>query len=124
MSRFLCAIANLVALTLSEASAADRAIARVWHGKTATEKAVEYAEYLVGEIHWFRKLSGNLGFQMRRQTSGGEMHFMRISFWTSLDAITAYAGLDIQVEYPLAWGAERLSATPTPTHRSYRWIQP
>ena len=114
MPRFLRVLALLLALTLPVyASAVDRPIARVWHGKTLTVKADEYARYLDEQIQGFRKLPGNLGFQMLRQAAGDETHFLVISYWTSLAAITAYAGQDIQRVHPLARDAEFLIAPET-----------
>jgi heme-degrading monooxygenase HmoA len=72
------------------------AIARVWHGRTPKAKGEEYAGYLAGEIKKFRTIAGNLGYQMMRETVGDETHFMVISYWTSRDAIHAYAGADIR----------------------------
>ena len=72
------------------------AIARVWHGKTPEARADEYASYLAGAITKFRTIPGNLGYHMMRETVGGETHFMVISYWTSRDAIRAYAGEDIR----------------------------
>ena len=95
------AVALLFALPVfvpwsQRAAASPPAIARVWHGRTPTAKADEYAKVLGGAITKFRTIPGNLGYQMMRETIGGETHFMVISYWTSRDAIHAYAGADIR----------------------------
>ena len=71
------------------------AVARVWHGRTATTRADEYAAYLEPAITKFRTLPGNLGYQMMRETIGDETHFTVISYWRSREAIHGYAGADI-----------------------------
>jgi len=71
-------------------------IARQWHGKTPNAKAEEYAAYLSDAIKAFRKLEGNRGYQMMRETIGDETHFSVISYWDSREAIVAYAGQDIR----------------------------
>ncbi len=78
------------------AAASPPAIARVWHGRTSNAKADEYAKYLGGAIKKFRTIPGNLGYQMMREAVGEETHFMVISYWTSREAIHAYAGADIR----------------------------
>jgi quinol monooxygenase YgiN len=71
-------------------------IARLWHGKTPNDKADAYADYISDAIKKFRTISGNLGYQLMRETVGAETHFVVISYWASRDAIKAYAGEDIQ----------------------------
>lgn len=74
---------------------AKPAIARVWHGRVLNARADEYAAYLAGSITKFRQIPGNLGYEMLRETVGAETHFMVVSYWTSREAIHAYAGADI-----------------------------
>ncbi len=90
------------------AAASAPAIARVWHGRTPNAKADDYARYLGDAIRKFRTIPGNLGYQMMRETKGGETHFMVISYWTSRDAIHAYAGADIRKTRNLPRDAEFL----------------
>ena len=49
-------------------------------------------------------------FQMMRETVGGETHFMVVSYWTSREAIHAYAGEDIRKTRHLPRDAEFLIA--------------
>jgi heme-degrading monooxygenase HmoA len=83
-------------------------IARVWHGRTPNARADEYGKYLGDAIKKFRTIPGNLGYQMMRETVGVETHFMVISYWTSRDAIHAYAGVDIRKTRHLPRDAEFL----------------
>lgn len=94
------------------------AIARVWHGRTPNARADAYARYLGDAIVKFRKIPGNLGYQMMRETVGSETHFMVVSYWTSRDAIHAYAGADIRKTRALPRDAEFL-VDPEPTVMNY-----
>jgi heme-degrading monooxygenase HmoA len=94
------------------------AIARVWHGRVPNARADEYATYLASALPKFRQIAGNLGYEMYRETAGPETHFMVVSYWTSRDAIHAYAGADISRTRPLPRDAEFL-IDPEPTVRNY-----
>jgi heme-degrading monooxygenase HmoA len=48
------------------------------------------------------------GFQVFRETVGNETHFMVISYWSSRDAIHAFAGADIRRVHPLPCDPEFL----------------
>ena len=82
------------------ASAASAAVARAWHGKTTREKADEYERYLTAAVKKFPAIKGNLGYQVMRLDGGPDgaeyVEFQVISYWSSLDAIRAYAGDDIR----------------------------
>jgi quinol monooxygenase YgiN len=83
-------------------------IARTWHGRTPNEKADAYAAYIGEAIKKFRKLQGNLGYQLMRETVGAETHFTVISSWSSRDEIKGYAGEDIRKTRHLPRDAEFL----------------
>lgn len=71
-------------------------IARVWHGRTPNNRASEYTRYLGEAIRKFATIPGNKGYQMLREVVGSETHFTVISYWTSREDITAYAGQNIR----------------------------
>ena len=108
----LAAAAALLAVPLSfeRPAAAPPTVARVWHGRTPNAKADAYATYLAESIRKFGTIPGNLGYQMMREQVGGETHFMVVSYWTSRDAIHAYAGADIRKTRALPRDAEFLIA--------------
>lgn len=97
------------------------AIARVWHGRVPLARADEYATYLAGAITKFRTLPGNLGYEMLRDDMGPETHFMVVSYWTSREAIRAYAGEDIQRTRQLPRDPEFL-IDPEPTVHNYQVV--
>lgn len=93
-------------------------VARVWHGRTAADRADAYAAYLAESIRKFRTIPGNLGYAMYREDEASESHFMVVSYWASRDAIHAYAGEDISRTRALPRDAEFL-LDPEPTVHNY-----
>jgi len=99
----LVAVTGCAASTAAPASSAtpsaslcSAAIARVWHGRTATARGDEYAARLAESIKKFHDIPGNRGYQMMRETIGDETHFTVISYWVDRAAIHGYAGEDIR----------------------------
>ena len=78
-------------------------IARIWHGVT---RAADYDAYwsLLQRlaIPDYRRTPGNLGVRLFRRLEGDRAHFLTLSYWTSLDAVRAFAGdeVDAAKYYP------------------------
>jgi heme-degrading monooxygenase HmoA len=72
-------------------------IARTWHGVTSTSKADEYLDYLketgVAEL---QATPGNQGVYVFRRIEGDKAHFLLISLWESFEAISRFAGRDVE----------------------------
>ncbi|GEJ58527.1 antibiotic biosynthesis monooxygenase family protein [Anaeromyxobacter diazotrophicus] len=96
-------------------------VARVWHGRVQAEKADAYAAYLASAITKFRTLPGNLGYELLREDGGAETHFMVVSYWTTAQAIHAYAGDDISRTRALPRDPEFL-VDPEPLVHNYRVV--
>jgi len=72
-------------------------IARIWHGWTKPENADAYASHLVPEL--LPGLSEKQGFQrshLLRRAVGGEVEFITIILFDSLDDVRALAGEDYE----------------------------
>jgi heme-degrading monooxygenase HmoA len=70
-------------------------VARVWHGRTAADKAEEYRQYLYeAGVKKIATLPGNRGVQMMVSKTADQGEFMVISYWDSVEAIKGYAGAD------------------------------
>jgi GNAT superfamily N-acetyltransferase/heme-degrading monooxygenase HmoA len=73
-------------------------IARIWHGVT---RAADYDAYwrLLHEraIPDYQGTPGNRGVRLFRRLEGDRAHFLTLSYWTSLDAVRAFAGDDIEL---------------------------
>jgi heme-degrading monooxygenase HmoA len=78
-------------------------IARIWRGWTSAEDADSYVEYVERTgIHEYRTTPGNRGAFILRRPDGDRVEFLTLSFWDSLESITAFAGdpIDQAVFYP------------------------
>ena len=114
-----CAHPTALAPTTEPVPAPPRpGIARVWHGRVPAARADEYAAYLSTAVTKFRTLPGNLGYEVLRDDAGPETHFMVVSYWTTKDAIRAYAGDDIKKTRSLPRDSEFLIEV-EPTVRNY-----
>jgi len=72
-------------------------IARIWHGRTPTVKADEYAAFLVARaIPDYRSVAGNRRVTILRRTDGEITHFITYTHWESLEAIRGFAGEEIE----------------------------
>ncbi len=68
-------------------------IARIWRGRTTTEKAEEYAAYL-REVGFPPLVEHALWAHMFREDWDGETEFVTISWWESVEAMSRFAGED------------------------------
>ncbi|HYS79257.1 MAG TPA: antibiotic biosynthesis monooxygenase family protein [Anaeromyxobacteraceae bacterium] len=115
-----CAHHGPAAPAIDPVPAAPRpGIARVWHGRVPAARAGEYAAYLASAITQFRTFPGNLGYELLRDDAGPEAHFLVVSYWTTKDALRAYAGDDLTKHRPWPRDPEFL-VEPEPTVRNYQ----
>ena len=83
-------------------------IARIWHGWTAPERADAY-ERLLREVVFVRiaerAIPGFRGIQLLRRDAAGEVEFVTVMWFESLDAVRAFAlevlGDVVRVTYSL-----------------------
>jgi len=74
-------------------------ISRIWHGWTAPERADEYEALLRSEIFVGieqRKIPCYRGIQLLRRELEGEVEFVTVMWFDSLDAVRAFAGEDFE----------------------------
>ncbi|MGH7530761.1 MAG: antibiotic biosynthesis monooxygenase family protein [Gemmatimonadales bacterium] len=72
-------------------------IARLWHGVTRVEHYDAYWAFLHARaIPDYRATPGNVGVRLFRRRDGARAHFLTLSYWTSLEAIRAFAGAEIE----------------------------
>ena len=72
-------------------------IVRIWHGRTAPERAEAYAEFLRRRaIPDYRGVAGNQGAAVLRRAGADGAEFLTVSLWSSLEAIRAFHGDDIE----------------------------
>lgn len=74
-------------------------ISRIWHGWTTPLNADAYETLLKDEIFagiQNREIPGYRGIQLLRREVGGEVEFVTIMLFDSLDAVRAFAGEDYE----------------------------
>jgi heme-degrading monooxygenase HmoA len=72
-------------------------IARVWHGYTKPEHADTYEAMLKPELlPGISNAKGYRGSYLLRRQISGEVEFITIMLWDSIDAIRAVAGADYE----------------------------
>ena len=72
-------------------------LARLWRGYTKPEHADAYEAMLKPELlPGIGKVEGYKGSYLLRREEGGEIEFVTIMLWESLDAVRAVAGPDYE----------------------------
>lgn len=72
-------------------------ISRVWRGRTSSERADEYEDFLRRTAYPdYGGVEGNRGWALLRRADGDAVEFMFVSFWESMDALRRYAGDDTE----------------------------
>jgi heme-degrading monooxygenase HmoA len=72
-------------------------IARIWRGWAPSATADDYQRHYSSEvISNLRAVSGFCGARLLRQDNGQEVMFTSITYFTSLDAVRAFAGDDYE----------------------------
>jgi len=72
-------------------------ICRLWHGWTTPANADAYEQLLREEVFVgiaSRGIAGFKGIEMLRRPSGGEVEFVTLMWFESLDDVRAFAGED------------------------------
>ena len=72
-------------------------IARVWHGYTKPEHADAYGALLKPELlPGISRAKGYRGSYLLRRAVGGDVEFITVMLWDSIDSIRAVAGPDYE----------------------------
>jgi heme-degrading monooxygenase HmoA len=72
-------------------------ITRIWHGKTKTDVADEYREFVIATgIVDYRSTPGNRGAQIWQRREGDITHIWTVSWWDDYESIKAFAGDDVE----------------------------
>jgi antibiotic biosynthesis monooxygenase (ABM) superfamily enzyme len=73
-------------------------ILRLWHGWTSPENAAAYEEFLRTTMFpSMGRVDGFAGAELLRRDDGGEVAFVTITRFESLDAVRAFAGDDYEL---------------------------
>src|SRR5262245_13725161 len=73
-------------------------IARLWHGWADPSKADEYETLLRAEVlpGIERRIPGFRGVYLLRHEGAGEVEFVTLTLWDSVDAVREFAGEDYE----------------------------
>jgi heme-degrading monooxygenase HmoA/uncharacterized protein YciI len=73
-----------------------RPMVRMWRGRAHPERASEYVAHVTGNVFpRIREIRGYRGAQLlRRVIEDGEIEFVVLTFWESMDAVREFAGPD------------------------------
>ena len=93
-------------------------IARIWHGVVKKQRSDEYLKLMqTVAIPDYRSVPGNLAAYVLRKEDGDFAHFLTLTFWESLEAISAFAGDEASRAKYYDFDAEfLLELEPTATH--------
>ena len=73
-------------------------IGRLWHGWTSRANADAYENLLRTKVFpGIHQVPGHTGAYLMRRVSGDEVEFVTLTFFTSMDAVRAFAGNDYEV---------------------------
>lgn len=75
----------------------EKAITRIWHGRTKTADADIYLKYVEDTgITAYRNIKGNLSAEIWRKIEGDICHFWTVTKWDFFDSIKQFAGDDYE----------------------------
>ncbi|HKU20791.1 MAG TPA: YciI-like protein [Terriglobales bacterium] len=81
----------------SKASAGKSRIVRQWKGRTTAANAERYIQHLTNNVFpELRAISGYRAAYLLRRKSDGEVEFVVLTLWDSMDAIRKFAGTDVE----------------------------
>ena len=68
-------------------------IVRMWHGRVPIGKAQSYRNFLHARaIPDYRSTDGNLSVYILERIDGDMAHFVTLTYWEDMEAITRFAG--------------------------------
>ena len=68
-------------------------IARSWHGRALSAKAHEYEQHVTGRVlPALDRIAGYCGGMVLRQDREGEVEFVVLTLWDSMNAVREFAG--------------------------------
>lgn len=72
-------------------------IARVWRARTADADLSSYRAHLEGKVlPVLQDLAGYKGARLLTHADDGEVEILVVTWWTSLESIRAFAGIDVE----------------------------
>jgi len=86
-------------------------IARLWRGTATTAKADAYNRHFTTAVApHLKDIDGHLGAYLLRREAGGQVEFLAVTLWDSIETIKKFAGPDPEVAIVEPEGRAALSA--------------
>lgn len=68
-------------------------IARIWRGTATADKAADYQRHFTTKVApHLKELAGHRGAYLLRQEDKGEVEFLAVTLWDSIESVRAFAG--------------------------------
>jgi heme-degrading monooxygenase HmoA len=68
-------------------------IARTWRGTARVEKADDYQRHFTSVVApHLKEIAGHRGAYLLRRENGGEIEFLAVTLWDSIESVHAFAG--------------------------------
>ena len=85
-------------------------IARTWHARATTEKADDDSRHFTTEVvQNLKSIPGSKGAYLLRRFVDGEVEFVAVTLWDSIDTIKKFSGDDPEVAHVEPEGQAALS---------------
>ena len=86
-------------------------IARIWRGRAAAEKANDYRRHFTMHVvPHLKALAGHRGAYLLRREDNGEVEFLAVTLWDSIESVRAFSGQDPDVAIVEPEGRAALSS--------------
>ena len=86
-------------------------IARIWHGTATTAKADEYYRHFTTAVApHLKDIQGHRGAYLLRRDVGGQVEFVAVTLWDSIETVKKFAGPKPEVAIVEPEGRTALSA--------------
>jgi heme-degrading monooxygenase HmoA len=86
-------------------------IARIWRGQATAEKAGDYQRHFTTHVApHLTELAGHRGAYLLRREDKGEVEFLAVTLWESIESIRAFAGQNPDVAIVEPEGRAALSS--------------
>lgn len=73
-------------------------IVRIWRGRSSSENADAYRRHATEVVFpALSEMPGHAGAYLLTRPVGGQIEFLAVTLWTSIDAVKRFAGIDPDV---------------------------
>jgi heme-degrading monooxygenase HmoA len=86
-------------------------IARMWRGRATAEKANDYQRHFTMQVApHLKELAGHRGAYLLRRDDDGEVEFLAVTLWDSIESVRAFSGQNPDVAIVEPEGRAALSS--------------